>query len=85
MVLVAGRPAMGKSAYALNIVEHACIKNNVPTAIFTLEMGKDQIVSRLISEYAMIEGSKMKDGSFSEELGLTSKDEKLEQKFEKKK
>ncbi|MCQ2749246.1 MAG: DnaB-like helicase C-terminal domain-containing protein [Clostridia bacterium] len=66
MVLVAGRPAMGKSAYALNIVEHACIKNNIPTAIFTLEMGKDQIVNRLISEYAMIEGSKMKDGSFSE-------------------
>lgn len=67
MVLVAGRPAMGKSAYALNIVEHACIKNGVPTAIFTLEMGKDQITNRLISEYAMIEGSKMKDGSFSEE------------------
>ena len=43
MVLVAARPAMGKTAFAINIVENAAIKKGVPTAIFSLEMSKEQI------------------------------------------
>ncbi|MCQ2911451.1 MAG: replicative DNA helicase [Clostridia bacterium] len=67
MVLVAARPAMGKTAFALNIVENAAIKKGVPTAIFSLEMSKEQITNRIISGYAMIEATKMKNGSLNEE------------------
>ncbi|MCQ2978824.1 MAG: replicative DNA helicase [Clostridia bacterium] len=66
MVLVAARPAMGKTAFAINIVENAAIKKGVPTAIFSLEMSKEQITNRIISGYAMIEATKMKNGSFEE-------------------
>ena len=67
MVLVAARPAMGKTAFALNIVEHAAIKKGIPTAIFTLEMSKEQITNRILSGFAMIEASKMKNGSLTED------------------
>lgn len=67
MVLVAARPAMGKTAFAINIVENAAIKNNIPTVIFSLEMSKEQITNRIISGYAMIEAGKMKNGSITED------------------
>ena len=47
LVLLAARPSMGKTALALNIAEHVAIKNNIPTAIFSLEMSRDQLVSEL--------------------------------------
>src|SRR2546422_4137427 len=47
LVIVAARPSMGKTALALNIVQHAAIEQNVAVAIFSLEMSKEQLVQRL--------------------------------------
>lgn len=67
MILIAARPSMGKSAFAINIVEAAAIKHHVPTAIFSLEMSKEQIVNRIISGYAMIDANNMRTGNLTEE------------------
>ena len=50
LILLAARPAMGKSAFALNIAANAALKSNVPVAIFNLEMSKEQLVDRILSE-----------------------------------
>ena len=49
LILVAARPAMGKSAFALNIATNAAVRANVPVAIFSLEMSRDQLVKRMLS------------------------------------
>lgn len=48
LVLIAARPSMGKTAFVLNIAEHVAVKSNVTTAIFSLEMSKDQLVKRCL-------------------------------------
>lgn len=67
MIVVAGRPAMGKSALALNIAEHLGVELGKPVAIFSLEMGMDQVRQRLISAHANIPGE-----CFSRPGGLTA-------------
>ena len=49
LILVAARPSMGKTAFVLNLAQYIAVKNKVPTAIFSLEMSKDQLVNRLLS------------------------------------
>ena len=66
LILIAARPAMGKTSFALNIAEHAAIKAKVPTAIFSLEMSKEQLVSRLMSSQAMIDSQKLRNGNLSQ-------------------
>lgn len=63
LVLVAARPAMGKTSFALNIAQHAAIRAGVTTAIFNLEMSKEQLASRIICSEAMVGGNKLKDGT----------------------
>jgi len=67
LILVAARPAMGKTAFALNIATNAAIKANVPVAIFSLEMSKEQLTSRILSSEAMIDSNKLKTGKLEEE------------------
>ncbi|GHV40023.1 replicative DNA helicase [Clostridia bacterium] len=62
LVLIAARPSMGKSALGINIAHHAAVRNNVTTAFFTLEMSRDQVVNRIISAQAKIEGQKLMTG-----------------------
>ena len=67
LVLVAARPAMGKSAFALNIASNAAIKAKVPVAIFNLEMSKEQLVNRILCSEAMVDSNKIRTGKIEED------------------
>ena len=67
LILVAARPAMGKTAFALNIATNAALRANVPVAIFSLEMSKDQLVNRMLCSEAMVDSNKVRTGKLDEE------------------
>lgn len=67
LILIAARPAMGKSAFALNIATNAAIKANVPVAIFSLEMSKEQMVNRILCSEAMVDSNKVRTGKLEED------------------
>lgn len=67
LILVAARPSMGKTAFALNIAQHAAVKNGHKVAIFSLEMSKDQLVNRMLCSQAMVDAQKIRTGSLEEE------------------
>ena len=67
LVLVAARPAMGKSAFALNIATNAAVQAKVPTVIFNLEMSKSQLVSRILCSEAMVDSNKVRTGKIEED------------------
>lgn len=67
LILIAARPAMGKSAFALNIATNAAIKSNVPVAIFSLEMSKEQMVNRILCSEAMVDSNKVRTGKLEED------------------
>ena len=62
LILVAARPSMGKTAFSLNIIQTAGIKNKKSVAVFSLEMSKDQLVSRMLCAEAMIDSQKARTG-----------------------
>ena len=68
LLIVAARPSMGKTAFALNLVEHAAVhaENPVPTIIFSLEMGKEQLVQRLLCSVAKVDASRLRTGHLGE-------------------
>lgn len=63
LIMLAARPAMGKTAFALNIAQQAAIKGNATVLIFSLEMSKDQLGQRLLSMESRIEMQKLKTGN----------------------
>lgn len=65
-ILVAARPSMGKSSFAVNIAQYAAVHNQVPVAIFSLEMSKDQLVQRMLSSEANVELQKIRSGDLDE-------------------
>lgn len=65
LIIVAGRPAMGKTSFALNVAESVCFRNNIPVGIFSLEMSAEQLLHRLICSQAEVESEKIKTGSLS--------------------
>ena len=65
LMIIAGRPAMGKTAFALNVAENVCFKNNKPVGIFSLEMSAEQLLDRIVCSQAEVESDKMKKGSLS--------------------
>ena len=67
LVLIAARPAMGKSAFALNIAANAALKANVPVVVFSLEMSKEQMVNRILCSEAMVDSNKVRTGKLDEE------------------
>lgn len=67
LILLAARPAMGKTAFALNIAAHAAIRENVPVAVFSLEMSKDQLVNRILCMEAMVDSNKVRTGKLEED------------------
>ncbi len=62
LVIVAGRPGMGKTAFALNIGVNACIARKKTTAIFSLEMASEQLVRRMLCSEARVDGSRLRTG-----------------------
>lgn len=65
LMILAARPAMGKTALALNIVENMCFHDNIPIGIFSLEMTADQLVSRIVCSRARVESKKINLGDVS--------------------
>ena len=74
LVIVAARPAMGKSAFALNILTNAAIKSNKSVVYFSLEMGKEELVNRILAAEAMVDSSKIRSGKLEDEdwISLTN-------------
>ena len=66
-ILLGARPGMGKTSFALNIARHAAVKADKRVAFFSLEMSKEQLVSRLLSTEALVEGTKLRTGRLSED------------------
>ena len=58
---------MGKTAFAINIAENASIKDNVPTAVFSLEMSKEQLVQRMLASKARVGLGKIRSGFLKDE------------------
>lgn len=67
LILIAARPAMGKSAFALNIATNAAVRANVPVVIFSLEMSKEQMVNRILCSEAMVDSNKVRTGKLEED------------------
>ena len=67
LILIAGRPGMGKSSFAVNIAEHVSITDKKTVAIFNLEMPKEQIVNRIICSQALVNSNKIRTGDITGE------------------
>jgi replicative DNA helicase len=67
LILLAARPGMGKTSFALNIARNAACKSKKTVAFFSLEMSKEQLASRLLSTEALISGTKLRTGKLSDE------------------
>lgn len=65
LIILAARPAMGKTAFALNIAVNAALATNKAVAIFNLEMGAEQLMFRMLSAASSVEGNKLKTGKLS--------------------
>lgn len=66
LLLIAARPAMGKTAFSLNLVLNAALKADASVAVFSLEMSREQLVQRMLSSQSNIELKKLKTGKLSE-------------------
>ena len=65
LIIIAGRPSMGKSAFAIGMAEYAGVVGKVPTAIFSLEMSKEQLVQRMLCSHAKVDAQKVRTGYFA--------------------
>ena len=63
LILIASRPAMGKSALALNIAHHAAVHENITTAVFSLEMSKEQVVNRMLCSESLVDSNRLRTGN----------------------
>ena len=66
LLLVAARPAMGKTAFVLNIAHHVATREKVPVVMFSLEMSREQLVTRLVAVDSMVEAKNLKTGDISD-------------------
>ncbi|MEF9991507.1 MAG: replicative DNA helicase [Paraclostridium sp.] len=66
LILIAARPAMGKTAFSLNLVQNSALKGDASVAVFSLEMSKEQLVQRMLSAQSHVELKKIKNGSLDE-------------------
>lgn len=67
LILVAARPAMGKSAFALNIASYAATRAKIPVMIFSLEMSKEQMANRILCSEAMVDSNKVRTGKIDDD------------------
>lgn len=66
LIILAARPGMGKTSFALNIARHAAVTVKKKVAFFSLEMGREQLASRLLSTEALVGGTKLRTGELNE-------------------
>ncbi|HEV7299957.1 MAG TPA: replicative DNA helicase [Tepidisphaeraceae bacterium] len=62
MIIIAARPSMGKTAFAMNMIEHISATNRLPTAVFSLEMSKQQLAQRMLCSRGQIDAHKLRKG-----------------------
>jgi replicative DNA helicase len=67
LIILAARPSMGKTSFALNLAENAAIDYKIPVAVFSLEMSKDQLVDRLLSSQAGVDSWKLRTGNLTDD------------------
>lgn len=67
LILIAARPSMGKTAFALNIAQNAAIRHKVPVAIFSLEMSKEQLVQRMLCSESNVDSHRLRTGKLMED------------------
>ena len=65
LILIAARPSMGKTAFALNIAEYVALRSNITTAIFSLEMSQDQLAKRLLAMNSRVDSQNIRTGNLS--------------------
>ena len=80
LIIIAARPAMGKTAFVLSMAKNMAVDNKIPVAVFSLEMSSVQLVNRIISSTAEIPSSVLKTGKLTNENwnSLNSNIQKLE-------
>ena len=66
LIIIAGRPSMGKTALALNIAEHVAVDNGLPVAIFSMEMSATQLAMRMLGSIARVDQHKMRTGRLND-------------------
>jgi replicative DNA helicase len=67
LVIIAARPSMGKTAFALNIAQYAAIERNIPIAVFSLEMSKESLVQRMLTAEARVDAQKLRKGMLKDD------------------
>ncbi len=67
LIIVAGRPSMGKTAFALNVAEHVALATLMPVAVFSMEMGGAQLATRMLGSIARVDQHKMRTGRLSDQ------------------
>jgi replicative DNA helicase len=67
LVVVAGRPSMGKTALALNFAQHAAIEEEIPVAVFSLEMSKEALVQRLLCAEGRVDSGRLRRGKLQDD------------------
>jgi replicative DNA helicase len=67
LVIIAGRPSMGKTAFVLNVAEHVGIEARAPVALFSLEMSREQLAMRMLSSLSGVDGNRLRRGFLSRE------------------
>jgi replicative DNA helicase len=67
LIIVAARPSMGKTAFCLNVAANAALEHKVPTAVFSLEMSRDQLVERLLASESFVDLSRLRSGNLRDD------------------
>ncbi len=67
LIVIAGRPSMGKTSFALNIVQHAAVATKKPVIFFSLEMSKEQVVMRLLTALSKVHASRLRIGNLNDQ------------------
>lgn len=67
LIIIAGRPSMGKTAFAVNVAQHAAVKESLPVAIFSMEMPSEQLAMRMLSSLGKIDQHKVRTGKLGDE------------------
>jgi len=67
LIIIAGRPSMGKTAFAMNIVQNAAMLSKVPVAVFSLEMSKEQLAVRMLCSLGRIDSNRIRTGHLQEQ------------------
>jgi len=67
LIIIAGRPSMGKTSFVLNMAENICVAKHSPVAVFSLEMPREQLTMRLLASRARIDAHKMRNGNLHDD------------------